>query len=527
MIDKFAVEKYLRKDFDSHVWLKSLSEKELNQIIAEMKPRPQITFPLRKHQKVCFILGVAYPGFYFRIDMGGGKTMLMLALMDYFLDIGLVEKVLVLTRTDQGADNWEEQIQEWCPDLPYILLKGASVNKWQDFEDFERGLAIVSYPGLVHMCCVKELIKHKGKKARQGLVPKRELVDRLLKYLDAFIGDEITRAMNSESLTFRICNQISKAVKYHYGLAGRAFGRDPLVVWAQFMLTDRGETFGSTLGFFREVFFDAKQNPWGGKYAKDYTFKKSMDADFGRIMNHRSIGYDTEETDIILPPVVAARKYVDLPPSSMEYYRRTLEELKRSRGNVREVQNKFIRLRQISSGFIGFYDDDNGEKAQLEFRENPKLDLLMDLVENIPEDRKFVICVCFTWSGAKISQELRKLKMDHGWLYSGTKNWPAMKKRFDNDPEFRGLIVQAQMASYELNLQSANYPLIYESPLSVMDREQFERRCRRDGQKHTVFQYDLIMRNTVDQTILSYHTEGRSLYRDLVKNPEAALRGEL
>ena len=524
MIDKFAVEKYLRKDFDSHVWLKSLSDKELNQLIAEMKPRPQITFPLRKHQKVCFILCIAYLTLYLQLDMGTGKTMIMLAVLDYLLDIGRIKKVLILVPTDEVADGWKEQIDEWCPDLPHILLKGDTQSKWEDFEDFEEGLVITSYPGLVWMCCVKEMVKRKGRKPKSELVPKRNLVDRLIKDIDAMIDDECTKLMNPDSLTFRICNQISKAVDIRFGLAGRAFGRDVEAVWAQFMVIDRGETFGSTLGFFREVFFDAKQNPWGGKWSKDYTFREEMSEDFGRIMQHRSITYDTAETDIILPPVVPARKYVDLPHSSMEYYRRTLDELKKSRGNYREVQNKFLRLRQISSGFIGFYDDDNGEKAQLEFKENPKLDLLMDLIEQMPEQRKFVIVVCFTWSGARISQELRKAKLDHGWLYSGTKNWPAMKKRFDSDPEFKGLVVQAQKSAYGLNLQAASYLFVYESPVAVLDRTQIERRLPREGQKHTVFQYDLIMRGTTDQSILAFHREGRNLYQDLVKNPEAALR---
>jgi SNF2 family DNA or RNA helicase len=99
-----------------------------------------------------------------------------------------------------------------------------------------------------------------------------------------------------------------------------------------------------------------------------------------------------------------------------------------------------------------------------------------------------------------------------------------MKARFDNSKDFRGLIIQSQKGSYGLNLQAANYLFIYESPISVLDRTQLERRERRQGQKYTVFQYDLLMRNTADEAILRFHREGKSLYKNLVTDPESIIK---
>lgn len=526
-IAKDAIEEYLTTQYDNHLWMKDLTDKELDTFIDEMEPKPIFPFELRRHQKVCFILAVSFRQFYFQLDMGTGKTSLSLVLLYYFMQLGLVHKALVLAPTNEIVDGWEEEIQKWFGDtLPYIKMQGSSLDKWEIYEAFDRGLAILSYPGMVHLCCEKELIKKRNKKPKNELVPQRYLIDRLLYNVDAVVWDEITKAKDHTSLTWRISNYISKEVSIRFGLAGRSFGRDPQAVWAQFMLTDRGETFSSTLGFFREVFFTEKKSFFGGPYSYEYTFRKEREEDFGRAMGHRSIRYDTEETDIILPPLVASRIRVSLPPASMAYYQRTLKELRNSRGNWQEVQNSFLKLRQISSGFLGFKDDETGEKAQLEFEDNPKLDRLLDLIGQIPDDRKFIIAVDFTWSGIRIGTELRKLKIEHGWLWGGTKDWPTMKKKFDTDKKFRGLIVQSKKGAYGLNLQAANYVLIYESPVGVLDRTQLERRCRRDGQLHTVFQYDLLMRGTTDESILRFHKEGRNLYEALVENPEEVLREE-
>lgn len=524
MISREAIYDYLKEKRDSHLWLKDLSEDQLDQFIAEISPKPDLRrFPLRKHQKVAFILGVAYPEFYMHLDMGLGKCCLSLALLNYFIKIGRIRKGIVLAPTDEICDTWEEEIHKWNFPDPYVILKESSKTKWEWYEDLEQGIAIASYPGLVRMLSQKERIKRKGKKAKNALVPNRDLLDRFLIGIDAVIFDEVTKTQNNMSLTYRLCNQISKAANYRYALAGRAFGRDPMSVWAQFMLTDRGKTFHKNKGFFQEVFFEAKKSFWGGPYSKEYKFNKKREEDFGRIMQHRSIRYDSDEC-LDLPDLVADKKYVVLPSTSAVYYKKAVEELRKSKGNLRECKNAFIRMRQISSGYIGFIDDDTDERAQLEFEENPKLNLLLDLVEQVPDNRKFVICIDFIYSGLRISKALQNLKIEHGFLYGGTKDWPSMKARFDNSEDFRGLIVQSQKGSYGLNLQAANYSFVYESPVSVEVREQYNRRLRRQGQQHTVFQYDLIMRNTADEAILRFHTEGRNLYKHLVIDPESVVK---
>lgn len=507
---------FLNRPLPDHRWVKDISDKEIDEALEEL--RPVFKVPMRRHQKIGFLLGLANPRLYFQYEMGLGKTGLSLELIAYLYRHGKLKKALVFVPMNELVDGWIEEIEKWGIDLPYTALRGSTEQRWETYEQVKEGLVLVSYPAMVHMTCVK--VK-KGRKTYMEPHPNR--VQALCKGVDGAWFDEITKTKNHQSLTFRVANAISRHTSYSYGLAGRVFGRDPEAAWAQFYIIDRGDTFSRSIGFFRDVFFLKKKTFFGGPYSYEYTFDHRRDEDFSRHLAARSLRFAAEECDIDLPDSTNVTHKVDLPASSTKYYREALEEIRKAHGKLREVQHAFIRMRQISSGFLGFVDDDTGERAQIEFPKNPKLDLLMDLIDQMPDGRKCIIGVEFTWSGMAVSKALHKAKIRHGWLYGGTKDWPTMKGKFDNDPDFRCLIVQSKKGAYGLNLQSASYIFYYESPVSVLDRLQSEARAKRQGQKHHVFIYDLVCRNTADESILAFHRQGRNLFDALVKNPDEAL----
>jgi SNF2 family DNA or RNA helicase len=518
MITRKAIQEYLSKERDNFNWIKTLSVKELDYEISKLPYQlPDLLFPLKQHQKACFIIGVAYPEFEFWLDMGLGKTLLSLLLIDYYHYTKQIRQTLVVVPTNEVAQGWEEQIQQWMPNLPYVLLLESTEEKWNNLKNSSKGLVITTYSGLAWMVSNKQEVLVKKKKVVK-LVPDRKLIDKLSVNIDAIVFDETTKVANHESLWYKICNVISQKCKIRYGLAGRAFGRDPIKLWAQFKLVDRGETLTPSIGFFREVFFTKTKNYWGGPGSMEYKFDKKMEDDLTRIISHRSIRYSIDECED-LPELVRITKQVEFPQETKTYYQRIAKEILSAHGNFHEVQNSFIRMRQTSSGFLGFKDDESGEKAQIEFPDNPKFDLLVELINEMPIDKKFLVFYEFTWSGSKIVQTLIEQKIKVGWLWSGTKNWPQIKSRFDGDKEFRGLVIQNKKGNLGLNLQSASYVFFYESPVSPIDREQAEFRAHRQGQKSRVIQYDLIVKDSMDERILKFHKEGNSLFSALIDDP--------
>jgi SNF2 family DNA or RNA helicase len=294
-------------------------------------------------------------------------------------------------------------------------------------------------------------------------------------------------------------------------LTGTPFGRDPTALWSQMFLIDDGWCLGESLGLFRAAFFTAKKNFWGGN---DYTFRKSRAQLLNKFIAHRSIRYEADEST--LPRLVPIIKEVSLPGDARAYYDKAKATIIASHGNFNEMKNAFVRMRQISSGFVGYHDDESGDRAQFEFADNPKLDLLVSLLHEIRPDRKVLVFHDFVHSGKVIARELTDEGISHVRLNSKDKDPAAVLERFKTDPDCR-VFVLGTAGAYGLNLQVAQYGIFYESPVSVILRKQMVRRFERQGSEHkTVFLYDLVVRSTVDSLILAYHRQGADLFKAII-----------
>lgn len=529
MIPAAAVDDFLSRELDSHLWMKGLSEADVNAALASLDPRPylwpgdeQNPAGLRLHQKVSILLGIAYPGFGFWIDMGGGKTAVALHLLRYWWDLGRLNRALIFVTSDKAFLTWEKQVHRFGIDVPIVALEGPSETKWRQLEEAGEGIALVTRAGAVAMCSEKVVVKKKGKKPKNQLKLSRGKIDRLITWADGVVYDESTREGNTGSLQYSLAEKLSRVAQYRYLLAGRPFGRDPSMLWPQYKLIDGGATLGETMGLFRAAFCKETKNRWAkSSFAKIYTFNNAMRADLTRVIQNRSITYTADEC-VDLPPVVPIVEEVSFPVEAGAYYQHVVKELIAAKGNRHAVDNAFLRMRQMSSGFIGVKDDETGAKAEIEFAENPKLERLLDILADLPEGRKAVVFYAFTWSARKICEALKHEFGDEPvWLWSGTKDARAELHRFATDDRCQTAVIQNQVGAYSLDgLQDvANYTVFYESPVSPIDREQAERRLERDGQRHRVFRYDLVVRGSMDQRILDFHAEGTDLMNALMRDP--------
>lgn len=527
MLHPAAIKEFLAAPRDSHVWVKDLSDDKLDRELARIGfncARPKK--PLDKHQKACLLLGVAHAAFSFWLDMGTGKTRLSLELMRYLMQEGEVRHALVLVPSEQAVYGWEKQIAEWRIDIPYVALGNSpSADKWEQIDELPvPGFIICTYPGLVWLLSKRKPKKSKGKEVKKNgrtvmrVTRQRSLVDRLCKNLDAIIADESTKLGNHGSLQYMAVRALRKQVGWYYNLAGRPFGRDPELVWTQQWLVDFGESLGETLELFRQSFYTEKRGHFGGF---KYKFREDMRPKLADHMGHRSISYDESECGSKIPVKVVVEE-VRLPEDIESYYRKATEAVWRARGNRNAMKNVFLRMRQLSSGFVGFKDDETGERAQIVFPVNPKLERLVDLVEAVPLDRKFVIFHEFIYSGTLLADKLKQLGIGYGRLRGGAKDTQQTLNRFDDDKKMRGLLVPTRLGAMALNLQVANYQFDFENPVSVIDKEQMDKRLPRKGQTRTVYRYELVCKGTVDQKILDFHATGENLFNVLLRDPYQA-----
>lgn len=528
MIRKKAIQQFLDRARRDLRWWKDLSDAELDDRMWRLPVAPPIWYKLRREQKVCFLIGAKYGRFAFWLDTGLGKTLLTIALVKYFRrDVTLLNRakeghgefkaVLVLVPNKINKDEWEREIRKHSPDLPYLILRGSSEDKWAALrERTAPAIVVETYGGLSRMLCPLVTVKRKGKRAIDKLVPEPGLIEDLLDHIDGVFLDESNSAGNHQALPFRLCWQLSKQLQHFFVMAGTPFGRDPTPLWAQMKLIDGGASLGETLGLFRSALFRAKPNHYGGF---DYTFDRQQTKTLNRLLAHNSIRYEVEQST--LPALVHIIKEVGLEDDAYTYYERARAALKAAKGNVREIRNVFLRMRQISSGFLGYADDDTGEKAKYEFPDNPKLDMLMALIETIREDRKIVVYHDFIWSGDKIAAGLAERGIGYVKVGGGSKIAPGLLDRFSRDPKIR-VFVLSTAGAYGLNLQAAQYGIFFESPVSVITRKQMIRRIERQYSEHVrVFLYDLVSAGTMDQRILDFYAAGVDLFEAIIKGKVA------
>lgn len=523
MLSKLAIRKYLGRDLDSFTWIKEEKHWELNQALKGLDVPTKKIFYTKPyhHQKACFLIGVYHWNFLFFLEMGLGKTKIALDLARYHMDAGNVNQALILVPNLVNIENWEEEVKIHQPNTQVVAMYGDTDERMRRLY-LPGEVFVLNYAGFMRMVCT---LQPKKKGTGKELVIDKAKQKEVMGMFDMVVFDESTVAKNHQSQTFKICNQLSKQCKVRYALTGTPMGRDPQDFWGQFYLVDRGETLGQALGVMRDIFFKKQKKQFAkSRFAYEYHFDPKMEKELSRILQHRSITYEADEARD-MPRKVYTKRHAKLPMEAEEYMKYVMRELKEAGGEWNAVNNSYLRMRQICSGFLGLKGDDTGEKLEIAFQQNPKLELLETmLTEELDPSKKFIVFNEFIYSGKLISDMLARHSIKHVRLWGGTKDKVGAIQQFKNDPKCRGLVANSASADKGLNLQVARHMFFYESSDSPITRAQAEARIRRGkqkglkkNQKGRVFYTDLIIRGSVEEKILHNLKEGKNLRERLQK----------
>ena len=495
-----------RYDFREY---KKLTDEQLERRMLKLPVKPPVFYKLTHLQKVCFIIGAETGRFCFFNALGTGKSLLAFALIRYFRKLGKIKHALFLVPNRINKFELSYELQKHCPKSSFLILQGSTADKLKALETSEHLFVFETYAGLSRLVCDKE----PNKKNENKLKPNPKKVEWLSKHFRAIVADESVALGNHLALPFRICRKMSKPDDILFELTGTPFNRDPVLLWSQLFLVDQGFTLGETLGLYRSVFCNESINFFTGHI--EYKFAKKKKTLLNDFIANRSISFPADEGS--LPDTTTIIKPFKLDADAIQYYDRFKQQLIAARGNFQETKNSFIRLRQISSGFVGYDDDETGERAKFEFPANPKFDLLLSLLETVQEEYKSIVFFDFTFSGEKIHQALNKAKIGSVLLYGKTRDVDKERQSFMQDKKKRVLLLQNRFG-VGLNVQIAKYSYFYESPVSAITRKQCEGRVVRQHSLHkAVFLYDLVMKNGVDEQILAYHAEGGDLFEAIIR----------
>jgi len=497
LIRQVIIDNFLNKPVERQDWVKKLSHTEIEMGWLEgphyVKTKPFL------HQWQSLILGLIHPNFLYFMDMGLGKSKVVLDVLRYRkADWG---KCLVLSPNVTTVASFAEEVRKHS-DFTYTELVGKKEER-VELLNRSSDIYIINYTGLLTVLTDK---------AENKWVPNYKNISNFASMFDVVIYDEIHKCKNFKTLTFKVCKKLSENSTFRYGLTGTPLNRDPIDLWSQFYLIDLGKTLGSNPYLYREAYFTAKPGYFGGT---DYKFKKELEGNLNDKVASLSIRYDESEAND-LPDKVFIRTSLGVTPEMLEWF----EELsKDDSSDILQIKNTFNKFRQVCSGYIQFMQEDL-QKGEVEFTENPKLDQLVELIEETPEDSKIVVFLDYIKSGEIVCKRLKKEKIKYERLYGGTKDKVGAVNKFQTDSKVKVFVVNTASGGVGLNLQMANYVIFYELPLSSIVYKQALKRVHRTGQLKKTFIYTLLMKNTIEEKIEKYLKEGADIMQALIQRRE-------
>ncbi len=503
LISRHALSDYLARPLESFLWMKGLSREQVLREVNQLSPRPVFKTDPWLHQLVCFYIGACRPEFIFHLDMGLGKSKIILDLFTQALREGTSGRMLVTVPRRINLFSWEEAVAAHSDLEPHLVSCEDIDEKWRRLSEPKGDLTVIDLQGL-HWALTKKV---KGR-----LVIDEARVTKVQRAYDFISLDECHKLANPDSLWFQLARRLTQTSRHTFGITGTMFGKKVEQVWPQFYLVDRGDTFGETRGLFRAAFFDSKPNQFGR--GVKYAYRRQMDEKLHAMMQNRSLRYEDHEVND-LPKMVPRVEKFSMTGEQREHYTRALEGFINSGGGLEECKAQWLRMRQISSGYLA-WKDEHGDHV-LRFKDNPKLDGLERLIDEAVGYTKVVVAYDYTETGRMICDRVKEMGLGFEWFYGGTKDQEASRRRFMEDPDCRVFVMNSEAggAGNDGLQLVARYLFFYETPTPPITRRQTLKRIHRPGQQHRTFAYDLVMRKSLDGGILAQLAENLDTFESV------------
>jgi hypothetical protein len=460
-------------------------------------------------------------------DPRTGKTKLSLDWLSFLRATGKVERALIIAHAPIGIDEWESQYRLHSTlDVRFVRSGKTAWDELCDALESGADAVCTTWSTLQELFSEIRDVQRGAKIGSRKRYPDYAKLRATAEFFDCVIIDEIHKAMNDQALRFKIATELVQHCRWRAGLTGTPFGRNPFVLWAEAFLIDGGESLSTSRYFFEEAFGERKYHHWN-RSGVQYVFPKPGTREHDRRMDIlrgklRHMMMSLALSEIQDTNVIANVTELTMLPKQRAAYRHAINgyiELKKGERESRvAIENIFLRLRQIASGFTDVTDPDTDQKHLLDL-DCAKLDWLEETFADIGDEFKCVIFHDYTHSGERLMRLFKSLKIKAGWIYGGTPMGERRKliDRFQ-EGDLPVIISNAATGGTAINLSRADWLVFYESPPGVISRKQAESRPLARGERPLVM--DDLVCAPVEQRILDFAKEGRSLLDALVGDPD-------
>lgn len=420
-------------------------------------------------------------------DMGTGKTPMVISLIrnKYRYHTKVLPTVIFCPLI--VIDNWVNELTTWTKlEERYIgQVKGTPKKRLQVIEDITNVVIIVNYEALRSKAVVDALVRRNFKIA---------------------VCDESHRIKSYKSIACRNILKITKTCDVFKAiLSGTPITNNITDIWSQFLFLDGGATFGNRMSIFKARYME-QYIPPGSQWPK-WRSNPHREEEFTRKLQEKSVRVRTEDV-VDLPDMITSRINVELSSEQKKHYDEIRKDLiswidgqEENPLVVKHALTKILRLNQISSGFMQLDDG-----TIYKFKENPRLDACMELIENCAPHKVIIFCV-FSQNYEDLRLALKQREIDYIEItgeVSTEDKLEAAKQFQDVNAGARVCIANTRAAGLGVNLVGARYKIYYTRNFSLDDYLQSQKRNNRSGAKkfHDVlFDYHIVAPDTVDDKI--------------------------
>lgn len=437
-----------------------------------------------------------------------GKTKLVLDWIDHLKLAGrLTKKALIVVPRPILLDVWKEQA------ATHSRLKVATVRlKAEDLKaalHSDADLIVISWSALQAIFTYKAV---SDKRRSKVLRPDQENLVDFSRNFDLLSIDEIHLCKNPKSLRFEMAAYLARAVKYFMGLTGTPHGRNPFDLWPQAYLVDQGRLFGSSFWFFQNAFGKIVDAKWSNRTLLVYDRTKTDIIE--RKLASISLSYGWEgniETREPLRNIVALHMCAEQRKLYNELVDKAITIDARE---DKEAENIFVRLRQVSSGYLPFTNAD-GSEFTYRIPKSAKMEWIEGLLDELPEDIPMIFLYQFDYTGQMLCDLLAKRDIPHTWLWGKSKDKEGAVRDFRSG-KVNVIVMNCASGDVGIDLSRADYMCFVEGPVSPTVRAQVEARPQSAAKRPLII--DDLVCSPVERKILLYVKEGKALLAKTVFN---------
>lgn len=435
---------------------------------------------LREYQKagIRFVLEKRYCALF--LDMGLGKTVIVLTALMKLLKAGRIENVLIIGPLRVVQAVWAQEAKEWAHTrgLKFSLIHGSHKQK----------LEALNSPAHVY------LINVEGLKWLDRVYTKRKAWP-----FDMLVVDESSMFKKVDTVRFTMMRRRTRDFKRRVVMTGTPTPNGIHEIWPQMFLVDRGYFLGQQYTEFKSRWFDTGGYKGHKLMAKQGTLEALTERTAPVVMRLDAADW------LELPDLMTIPVNVPLPL----YARDTYDTLESEMFIAFEETGTFVnnphasslrqRCTQIASGAI--YAEHGATHARVwQHIHDAKIDAAQEIVDELQGEPP-VIVYRFGHDRVRLMDKFPSYRVIGG----GTKQADILRTvEAWNKGKLDGLIVHPQSVGHGLNLQHGGRHFIWFSFTESAELYlQMIKRLHRSGQTKAVMNYYLMATDTIDEVVVS------------------------